>query len=42
MLHLITATKIIIIICISKSFTSFNTSLSIHTFYGGARAVLTL
>nr|DAG02451.1 MAG TPA: hypothetical protein [CrAss-like virus sp. ctXt06] len=40
LLYLITATKISIIICISKSFTSFNTSLRIHTFYGAARVVL--
>ena len=40
MLLLIATTNIVNICVTTKSFTSFNTNLRIHTFYGGARMVI--
>lgn len=34
------AAKILKLLSIQTTFTSFNTSLSVHSFYGGARMVL--
>ena len=34
------AAKILKLLSLQTTFTSFNTSLSVHSFYGGARVVL--